>query len=252
MLAMVDDDTRDELMHGVEKQHFEAGAWLRRGAADKARVYWIASGEVQLLEPLPEGGHALVEELGAGEHFGEEELLDASYDCRAVSACDVLVVDLDRLRQSVDGDAAGSAYVADLLKRARFLEDVGPFVALDAMARFQLAAEVVERSLDADTLVVAQGAEAESMFVIQRGRCSVWRGEAVDAPREVLAELGPGDVFGELGLLHQRERSANVSCIEACVLLEVSAETLRSVLDRSIHVGSAFESLAASRAEARP
>ena len=93
---------------------------------------------------------------------------------------------------------------------------------------------------------------AQSMFLIQQGRCRVWRGDDAEAPNEVLAELGPGEVFGEMALLRTGQRSANVSSIESSVLLEIPAATLRDVLDRSMHVGVAFESLAASRqAEAR-
>jgi CRP-like cAMP-binding protein len=248
-----------DVLDSVERQQFDAGAWLRRGDGGKACIYWIVEGRVELLEALPEGGHRLIEELGPGDHFGEETLLGTSRDCRATEACEVIVVDLERVGQrpgqGPDGNDGGRAWVETLLTHARFLEEVDAFLGLDAMARIELASQLAIHHHDSDHLVVKQGDEAQSMFIIRSGHCMVWRGDQagaakIDGRGEMLAELGPGDVFGELGLLHNRERGANVSCSEPCVLFELPADALRRVIDRSVCVGSAFESIAAARMEA--
>jgi CRP-like cAMP-binding protein len=52
--------------------------------------------------------------------------------------------------------------------------------------------------------VVKEGAYSNHFYAIQEGTVKVERGG------EHLADLGPGDVFGEQGLLERQERSASV------------------------------------------
>jgi CRP/FNR family transcriptional regulator, cyclic AMP receptor protein len=52
--------------------------------------------------------------------------------------------------------------------------------------------------------VVKEGGYSNHFYAIQEGTVKVERGG------EQLAELGPGDVFGEQGLLERQERSASV------------------------------------------
>jgi CRP-like cAMP-binding protein len=52
--------------------------------------------------------------------------------------------------------------------------------------------------------LLRQGAPADAFFVIDRGRASVKRDD------QQIADLGPGDFFGELGLLRGGERTASV------------------------------------------
>ena len=53
-------------------------------------------------------------------------------------------------------------------------------------------------------VIVREGGFSNHFYAIQEGTVKVERGG------EQLAELGPGDVFGEQGLLERQERSASV------------------------------------------
>jgi len=70
--------------------------------------------------------------------------------------------------------------------------------------------------------LIAQGAAATSMHLILSGRVRVVR-HAPSGSALVLAELGPGEGVGEIGLIDQRPRSATVVAIEPTVTLELHA-----------------------------
>ena len=71
------------------------------------------------------------------------------------------------------------------------LRKIAPFAETDEFAEGQV--------------VVKEGGYSNHFFAIEEGTAEVTRGG------EHLADLGPGDVFGEQGLLEKQERSATVT-----------------------------------------
>jgi CRP-like cAMP-binding protein len=84
----------------------------------------------------------------------------------------------------------------------------------------------------AGTELIRQGDAADAFYVIESGEVQVLR-ETESGEREALATLGPGDVFGELGLLRRQRR--NATCVvapntERLVVLRCSAESYERLL----------------------
>lgn len=84
------------------------------------------------------------------------------------------------------------------LKRARLFADV-PDESLAKIAPFTNIDEFPEGKV-----VIAEGGYANDFYVIDEGTAKVERAG------EQIAELGPGDVFGEQALLEKDTRSASV------------------------------------------
>ena len=78
-------------------------------------------------------------------------------------------------------------------------------------------------------VIMRQGDSSDSLHVIARGRVRVERDQPGETPL-VLAELGPGDVIGEMGLLDGGPRSATVTASEATETLEIHATVLAVVV----------------------
>ena len=94
----------------------------------------------------------------------------------------------------------------------------------DGLAK--LARHGQECSFSPGAKLVTQGEISESMFVIVRGRVRVERWEGPTALPVMLAELGPGEIVGEMGLLDREPRSATVQAIENTDTVELSAAAL--------------------------
>jgi len=77
--------------------------------------------------------------------------------------------------------------------------------------------------------VIHQGDHGDSMFIIASGRCEVTVEEA-PGHSITIAFLGPGDFFGEMALISEETRTASVSMLEDCHLLELSRMTFYEIL----------------------
>ncbi|REJ07803.1 MFS transporter [Microbacterium bovistercoris] len=98
------------------------------------------------------------------------------------------------------------------------------FGRLPAATRERIVGTAPRRTVPAGDWVLRQGDAAESMFVLISGRAEVVIGE------QVVREVGPGAVLGELALFTGDLRSASVRARRDCQVLEVS----RALLDEAI------------------
>jgi len=60
------------------------------------------------------------------------------------------------------------------------------------------------------TLIIEQNALGSALFIIRSGRVNIYRREDVDAARNLLNNLGPGEIFGEMSLVDDLLVSADV------------------------------------------
>jgi len=90
-----------------------------------------------------------------------------------------------------------------------------------------IAKETVLRGYDAGEVVCEENSDSDSMFLIERGTVDVTK-DGVS-----LAELGPGDYFGEMSLITGAPRNATVTTLEPSVLLEISAPVFHVIVERS-------------------
>ncbi len=81
------------------------------------------------------------------------------------------------------------------------LRKIAPFATTDEFAAGQV--------------VIKEGGYSNHFFAIEEGTASVER------DGEHLADLGPGDVFGEQGLLEKQERSATVTATSRLRVIKI-------------------------------
>lgn len=115
-------------------------------------------------------------------------------------------------------------------RTAKLLAAIPLFSCLSDGERSALAATELRARKGA--LVVAQGASADALYAVVSGtlRVSLLRAEGGEA---VLGLLGPGDLFGELGMFRDDSRSAQVKAIEPSLLVVLRRNAFRAVLARS-------------------
>src|SRR5438552_3127009 len=103
-------------------------------------------------------------------------------------------------------------------------------VPLDGLAR--LGEEGSRRSFPAGSVLMAQGADSDSMHIIVSGQVRVERSHPdLTEPLE-LAILGPGEVVGEMGVLDGAPRSATITAIADTETLEIAAPLLAELVLR--------------------
>ena len=87
---------------------------------------------------------------------------------------------------------------------AERLKSVAPFDSLPDGERQKFAVWVGELKVDEGRHLADQGDYAYELFVIEDGSAEVRQ------DGDVIAELGPGEFFGEMGVLERAQRSATV------------------------------------------
>ncbi len=97
-----------------------------------------------------------------------------------------------------------------------------------------LISMLVERRFEAGATVVVEGEPGRSMFVVHTGKLAVSR--LVESGRAIrIADLEPGDFFGEMTLLEMQNRSASVVAETPTVLYELTAQKLYALYKADVH-----------------
>jgi CRP-like cAMP-binding protein len=78
---------------------------------------------------------------------------------------------------------------------------------LDRKTIKRLAEQGKHRHYDAGETIVREGAPASALYIVLSGRAHV---EREDSPGKAVANLIPGDFFGELALIEEHPRSATI------------------------------------------
>jgi MFS family permease len=107
-------------------------------------------------------------------------------------------------------------------ERARLFEH--PIFAGLPASRLEAAAEeLTEEATTAGQVIVREGDPADRFYVVSAGTVRV--SQTLDGGEQVLRDLGPGDVFGEIGLLERSPRTATVTASEPGTLLVLDGPT---------------------------
>jgi len=92
-----------------------------------------------------------------------------------------------------------------------------------------LTTMVTRRSASRSTTIMAGGDATDSLYIVLSGRLKVMMSDS-DGKEVILSILGPGEFFGEMGLIDDEPRSASVVTIEPCELLFISKRDFKKCL----------------------
>ncbi len=119
--------------------------------------------------------------------------------------------------------------VSAMLKRTSLFAD------LTLTERLALAGVLQRRDVAKDSYVFHAGEGGSSLFLVAAGQIKI--GLNRQGREVVLAELGPGDYFGELSLIDGRPRSADAVAAARVELFELSQQEFFRVLEAHASIG---------------
>lgn len=114
---------------------------------------------------------------------------------------------------------------------AGYLSSLGIFAGLDAEVTERLARELPVRQYEVGSTIIEEGAPAREMYVVLEGELEIVKRGRGDIDVRV-ALIGPGDWFGEMGVLDVQPRSASVRAVAPTTVLEIGAEAVDRLLYR--------------------
>src|SRR3979490_1107055 len=92
-----------------------------------------------------------------------------------------------------------------------------------------LTVVVTRKSVARSPTSMAGGDATDSLYIVLSGRLKVMMSDS-EGKEVILAILGPGEFFGEMGLIDDSPRSASVVAIESCELLSIAKRDFKKCL----------------------
>lgn len=118
------------------------------------------------------------------------------------------------------------------------LKTVPLFAGLPDEQLHALVPVVTRRSAPRGSLIMAAGDPTDSLYLVISGRLKVMMSDS-DGKEVILSILGPGEFFGEMGLIDDHPRSASVVAMEPCELLALTRRDFRKCLAENFDMAMA-------------
>lgn len=111
------------------------------------------------------------------------------------------------------------------------ISELALFAGLSPAECQQLESRMRRREFAPQQLIVREGGPGDAAFLVTSGLVAVRHKDAMSGVEFVLAELGPGEMFGEMALMTGKPRTASVVAVEqtTCAVLD------RADFERTLH-----------------
>merc|ERR1712232_1097117 len=157
-----------------------------------------------------------------GQYFGDLALLYNAPRAATVTAeTDSLLWSIDRTTFSqlvLDASRKATA------KRKSFLENVECFKGLTPDEMMNLCENLLPRVVEPGTAIIKAGEEGLEFFIVEEGKCEARKEGAA------VMDYGPGSYFGELALIRNDPRAADVVALTQTRLLVLGAASFKRIL----------------------
>lgn len=226
LFSELDPQVLTRLLGALDIREVPTGQAVIEQGQEGSEAFILVRGLLNVVRGSAEG-HTLLAALGPGAVFGEMALLAEAPRAASVVAVEpaVLLVitrahleGLARQDPAVGrelGEFCRGRMVSNLVRHSRILS------ALDPAARTAIIEHFTPRSFAAGEQLVRQGEEKQSLYLVASGGVDV-RSTDADGDRVQLAELGPGDVVGEISLVLRKPANADVTALSPTVALELT------------------------------
>src|ERR1700681_149880 len=122
-----------------------------------------------------------------------------------------------------------SAELNKLSEEAQSLARVPLFKRLEPQELEKLAEEIDQGNYDAGATIFNEHDRGDSLYVVESGSVRIWVVDE-DVNEVTLAELKPGDFFGELAVLDRGERSSSATALTDTHLHKLSSDAFQEFL----------------------
>lgn len=227
MFQSLEDKQRKIVIDAIDVKKFKKGDWVIKQGDDGDVLYIVEDGQLDCFKRFKKDEEPkLVKQYGPSDSFGELALLynaPRAASIQAKSDCILLALDRETFNNIVKD--------AEIKRRERFeqaLAKVELFQDMDPYERTKLSDVIGVEKYKKGDFIIKQGDEGKTFYILEDGTANATKVLQGKSEAEVVMKYKPGDYFGELALLRNEPRQANVVADS-----DVSVMTLdRSVFNR--------------------
>ena len=224
----------------VSIQQLSPGRQLFKEGDKTRKTYWLLTGLVELRE-----GDRTVAMIRGGTPEARTALggiqLPRKMSARAIDQIEFLSVDTEMLDVMITWDKTGTYEVADLrgVVGSSNPEDDWMTILLSSNAFQRIPPASIQAiflrmqrtAYRAGETIIKQGDEGDYFYAIVSGKCVVTRETPLNKDGIKLAELGPGDSFGEEALIAEAKRNATVRMLTDGALMRLAKADFRELMN---------------------
>jgi len=236
------DSLKAENLHALARKtrvrSLEAGRVLfKEGDSDK-RTFYLVAGQVELRS---DGQTiAVIRARTAEARIPLSAGLPRKFTARAATDIEYIMIDSDLLDVLITWDQTGQYEVSELrggevsgdwmttLLQTKAFHRIPP---ANIQAIFMRMQRINYRAGD---VVIKQGTEGDFFYVVVAGKCAVTRETPLNKEGIKLAELGPGDSFGEEALIAEAKRNATVTMTTDGTLMRLGKNDFQTLLNEPL------------------
>jgi cAMP-dependent protein kinase regulator len=254
IFSAIDAGAFKELFNHLTLKRYHTGDTIIAQGQPGESVYFIARGEVDVVQQRADVDRLQhLARLGPGSLFGEMALLsDEPRSASVVAATDVDALALSR----DDAETLGQRIPHVAGAMARFTRErmisnlfaTNPlFVLFKDEEKKKLLARFKGHEVPEGTIFLEQGDMGRGLYVMLQGKAEVMR---IDGDEQVkLADIGAGDIVGEMSLINEAPVSARVRTKTKATLLFLARELFLPLVENVSELKDYFKRLSDSRTE---
>lgn len=238
------DGLKAENLHALARKtqlrDLDAGRTLFKEGDSEKRTFYLVKGSVELRV-----GERVLGTIRGGSPEARTPLapgLPRKFTARAATDLEYVMIDSEVLDVLITWDQTGQYEVGELrgdgpnlggdwmttLLQTKAFHLIPP---ANIQAIFMRMQRINYRPGD---VVIKQGTEGDFFYVVVSGKCVVTRETPLNKEGIKLAELGPGDSFGEEALIAEAKRNATVTMVSEGSLMRLGKSDFQTLLNEPI------------------
>ena len=244
----------ERLLGTLARRTLAGGAVAIEQGAEGREAFIVVRGALQAVRRAQGQDDSVLAVLGPGAIFGEMALVSDAPRAAAVVALEpveLLVAARDPLEAIARTEPAIARELASFCRRrmmANLVRHSAILGAVPAAEREGLVARFEVKTFQPGEVLVVEGAEAAGLYLVASGQVRVAHKDA-EGDSIVLAELGPGDVVGEISLVLRRPASATVTASHPTVALHLPRDRFHEAIREHASLLAELYELATRRDE---
>ena len=221
----------------TQVKRLTAGKLLfRENDREKLTIY-LVSGSLELSDK--EGNKKILESGTDEARSPITPILPRRYNAKAINEVEFMAIDTDLIDVMLTWDQTGDYEVSELQDTFEMTTADWMTSMLGTKAFHRIPASNIQAifmrmqqvNFNAGDVVVQQGDAGDFFYVITKGRCTVTRETPLNPDGIKLAELKPGDTFGEESLISDALRNATVSMMTDGAVMRLGKDDFKTLLN---------------------
>lgn len=221
----------------TELRKLSNGKLLFREKDMQKMTFYLVSGTLELSNK--EGSTKILEGGTEETKAPIAPVLPRRFSAKAVADVEYISIDTDLLDVMLTWDQTGDYEVNEFQDPAEMTEVDWMTAMLGTKAFHRIPPGNIQAifmrmqqvNYNAGDVVIQQGDKGDFFYVITNGRCAVTRETPLNQEGIKLADLGPGDTFGEEALISDALRNATVTMLTDGAVMRLGKEDFQTLLE---------------------